>query len=448
MLTAVATRAETFFDELRDREFGRLAAQNQVYVDYAGSALYGESQVRAVHDLLQQGVFGNPHSASSSSRASSEVIESARNTVLQFFDVDASTHDVCFTANATAAIKLVAEGYPFSPETTCVLSTDNHNSVNGIREYARRAGAKIRYLPLDRQLRLRDAELVLAVRNGGLLAFPAQSNFSGVLHPLDLIDTAHRRGFDVLIDAAAFAPGHALSLRRWPADFAALSFYKLFGYPTGLGALIARRDALARLRRPWFAGGTVMYASVQADAHLLRQRHEAFEDGTPHFLGIAALASGFALLEEVGFDRLTSHVDRLTHDFLEELTALRHRSGRNLARVYGPSDMTRRGGTIAFNLSNRDGDPIPYWIVEARAREMHVSLRGGCFCNPGASEVAFGLDANTIATCFENLGHDFTVERFAACTDKPVGAVRVSFGMANNSDDVNRTIDAIAAFRD
>jgi selenocysteine lyase/cysteine desulfurase len=448
MLTAVPVRAQTFFDELRDREFRRLALQNHVYVDYTGSALYGESQVRALNDLLRQGVFGNPHSESMSSRASSEVIENARTTLLQFLDVDASTHDVCFTANTTAAIKLVAESYPFTPESTCVLSMDNHNSVNGIREYARRAGASIRYLPLDRQLRLRDPDAALAETSGGLLAFPAQSNFSGVLHPLELVDTAHSRGFDVLVDVAAFAPSHAVSLRDCPADFAALSFYKLFGYPTGLGALVARRDALARLRRPWFAGGTVMYASVQADTHRLRARHEAFEDGTPHFLGIAALASGFALLDAVGFHRLTPHVDRLTETFLEEIVALGHRNGRRLVQIYGPPDMTARGGTVAFNLSDRDGAPIPYTIVEARARRANVSLRGGCFCNPGASEAAFELDAGRIAKCFVTMGDDFTVERFASCVDKAVGAVRVSFGMANNAEDVSRTLDVIASFRE
>lgn len=447
MLTATAVRAETFFDDLRPREFSRLSSQNQAYVDYTGSALYGESQLRALHDLLQQGIFGNPHSESIASRACSEVIEKARKNVLQFFDVDASTHDVCFTANTTAAIKLVAESYPFTRDSACVLSTDNHNSVNGIREYARRAGAKIRYLPLDHELRLRDPDAVLATENGGLLAFPAQSNFSGVLHPLDLVSLGHARGFDVLIDVAAFVPSHALSLRRCPADFAALSFYKLFGYPTGVGALVARREALARLRRPWFAGGTVTYASVQADRHRLRARHEAFEDGTPNFLGIAALASGFALLEEVGFHRLTPHVHGLTQCFLEVILALRHRNGRELVRIYGPSDMTARGGTVAFNLSGRDRTAIPYSLVETRAREAKVSFRGGCFCNPGASEVAFELEAGRLAACFDSIGDDFTVERLAACIDKPVGAVRVSFGMANNLDDVNRTLDVIASFR-
>src|SRR5205807_3072455 len=125
---------------------------------------------------------------------------------------------------------------------------------------------------------------------------------------------------------------HALSLRRCPADFAALSFYKLFGYPTGLGALVARRDALSRLRRPWFAGGTVMYASVAADAHLLRARHEGFEDGTPDFLAIAALDAGFDLLEAAGMARLTAHVAELARDLVDDLRALRHTNGTPLVR--------------------------------------------------------------------------------------------------------------------
>ncbi|MGZ7032218.1 MAG: aminotransferase class V-fold PLP-dependent enzyme, partial [Thermoanaerobaculia bacterium] len=349
--------------------------------------------------------------------------------VLEFFDVDASTHDVCFTANTTAAIKLVAEGYPFAPGVSCVLSVDNHNSVNGIREYARRAGACISYLPLDRELRL--ASKLPDVRSG-LLAFPAQSNFSGVRHPLQLVEEAHDRGLDVLLDIAAFAPSHALSLRECKADFAALSFYKLFGYPTGVGALIARREALPRLRRPWFSGGTVVYASVLADTHRLRARHEAFEDGTPDFLGIAALPAGFALLQEVGMDRLSRHVAGLASILLEGLRAMPH------VRIYGPTDMKDRGGTVVFNV--RD---VPFSVVEERAAAAGVSLRGGCFCNPGASEVAFGLDAGRTASCLDAIGESFTVERFASCVDSEVGAVRISIGLANNADDIHRAIEVI-----
>jgi selenocysteine lyase/cysteine desulfurase len=416
------------FAELRRREFARLDAQGHAYLDYTGAALYGASQVRAHLALLEQGLFGNPHSDSAPSRASTEAMEHARELVLRFLDVDESTHDVVFTANTSGAIKLVAEGYPFNTNTTLVLSADNHNSVLGIREYARRAGSRTRVLPLDDELRLRDPLAILNEHRGGLLAFPAQSNFSGVRHPLALVDEAHKRGFDVLVDTAAYAP----SLRECPADFAVLSFYKLFGYPTGVGALIARREALARLHRTWFAGGTVLYASVAADRHRLRPRHEGFEDGTPNFLGLAALDAGFALLDEVGLPRITEHVAHLTSMFLDGVNAMPH------VRVYGPRDLTNRGGAVAFNV-----DGVAFPLVEQRAREAGVSLRGGCFCNPGASEAAFGLDSG-VAACLDHLGPEFSIERFADCTARPVGAVRASFGMATSEEDVQRALAVLA----
>jgi selenocysteine lyase/cysteine desulfurase len=392
--------------------------------------LYGESQLRVHYELLRSGLFGNPHSESMPSSASTTLIEAARERVLRFFDVDASTHAVIFTANTSAAIKLVAESYPFTRDTSCVLSADNHNSVNGIREYAARAGAPVRSLPLDDELRLR---MPLLDHGPGLFAFPAQSNFSGVCHPLSLVHEARSRGFEVLLDAAAYVPSHALSLRECPAEFVALSFYKLFGYPTGLGALIARHDALARLRRPWFAGGTVLYASVAANTHRLRAGHEAFEDGTPNFIGIAALDAGFDLLDEIGMSRVTAHVESLGGLLLDALRAMPR------VHVYGPADMHARGGTIAFNVEG-----VPYWHVEALARESGVSLRGGCFCNPGVSEAAFALDAWRVNKCLASLGESFTAARFAECAGTAVGAVRASIGIANNEADVRRAIDVIA----
>jgi selenocysteine lyase/cysteine desulfurase len=400
--------------ELRAREFGRLG--DHAYLDYTGAALYGASQLRAHQALLASGVFGNPHSDSAASRASTAIMVKARRRMLEFFDVDESTHDVVFTANTTAAIKLVAESYPFSPETACVLSADNHNSVNGIREYARRAGAELRVLPLDHELRL-DRPLDHLGRGPGLLAFPAQSNFSGVRHPLALVEAAHARDFDVLLDVAAFVPSHAMSLRECPADFAALSFYKLFGYPTGVGALIARHESLAKLRRPWFSGGTIEYVSVANETHQLKAGREAFEDGTANFLGIAALEAGFALLDEVKMLRLSAHVCKLTHVLLSELTAMPH------VTVYGPQTCSARGGTVAFNIHG-----VFYAEVERRAREAGVSLRGGCFCNPGCAESAF----------------DFAAAN--ADAKETFGAVRMSVGLANTVADVERGLDVIASF--
>src|SRR5262249_22955611 len=153
-----------------------------------------------------------------------------------------------------------------------VLTTDNHNSVNGLREYAARAGSPADYVPLSGpDLRVSDATLLRALHRGrgGLLAYPAQSNFSGVRHPPGWVAWAQEAGYDVLLDAAAYVPTNRLDLSVVRPQFVTLSFYKMFGFPTGVGCLLARRDALARLRRPWFSGGTIIGVSVAGRWHHL-----------------------------------------------------------------------------------------------------------------------------------------------------------------------------------
>jgi len=431
------------FQALRDREFARLDAQRHAYLDYTGSALYGVSQLRAHLALLESGLFGNPHSQSHTSAASTAIVEQARTAVMDFLGVDARSHVVCFTGNCSAAIKLVAESYPFDAQRGLLLTTDNHNSINGVREYARAAGAAVRVIGLDVELRLHDPEAGLreaATAGGGLFAFPAQSNFSGVRHPLKLADKAHELGLDVLLDIAAYASSEAISLRRVPADFAVLSFYKLFGYPTGLGALILRKEALAKLRRPWFAGGTVRYASVHANQHRLHDGAEGFEDGTPDFLGLAALPAGFALLAEAGMDRLSARLRDLTGDLLQRMRRLCHKNGSPLLHLYGPPDLRERGATVSFNVLDGCGDPADYTRIEASAADAGISLRGGCFCNPGAAEAAFGLAAERLAECLQSVGDDFTPRRLADCAGTAVGAIRVSLGLASNRTDLDRLI--------
>src|SRR4029077_15794490 len=125
--------------------------------------------------------------------------------------------------------------------------------------------------------------------HANLFAYPAQSNFSGVKHPLDFVAKAQGKGWSVLLDAAAFVPTNSLDLTAVQPDFVTLSFYKMFGHPTGVGALLIRRSALPLLKRPWFAGGTVNFASVQGQAHVLSPNEAAFEDGTLNYLSIPAV---------------------------------------------------------------------------------------------------------------------------------------------------------------
>ncbi len=445
----VDTAAAATIAAMRSQEFARLDADRHVYVDFTGGGLYAQSQVDRHAELLRTGIFGNPHSLSPASTHASELVERARRRIHDYFRADPDEYVAIFTANASHALKLVGEAYPFTANDRFLLTFDNHNSVNGIREFARTHCAPTTYVPLGPELRIEDEALEreLAARPSGsnsLFAYPAQSNFSGVQHPLEFIERSQQAGWDVFLDAAAFAPSNRLDLSRWHPEFVSLSFYKMFGYPTGIGALIAKRTALAKLHRPWFAGGTISVASVQADRFLFAEGAAAFEDGTLDYLGIPAIEFGFDVLERVGIEHVHDHVSVLTERALAGLSALRHANGAPVLRIFGPATTERRGGTIAFNFYRADGSLVDHRQVEANAAAQRISLRTGCFCNPGAGETALRLSRGEIERCFptDALGGGF--EPFRQCIDptKGTGAVRVSFGLASNTPDV----DAVLAF--
>jgi molybdenum cofactor sulfurtransferase len=446
-------------DELRARDYSRLDRHKQVYLDYTGAGLYGQSQIDRHLELLREGVYGNPHSTNPSSQASTVLVEGARARVLEYFNANADEYVVVFTENASGALKLVGESYPFGEPGgkagRFLLTFDNHNSVNGIREFARARGADVVYVPvelpdlrvsperIEAELGARAASLSSA-GGGFLFAFPAQSNFSSVRHPLEWIARAKAGGWDVLLDAAAFAPTNVLDLSLHKPDFVTLSFYKMFGYPTGIGALIAKREALARLRRPWFAGGTITVASVQGDRFYLSEGAAGFEDGTLDFLGLPAVTIGLDHLSRIGIGLVHERVEALTGWLLERLTSLRHSNGLPLVRIYGPLDTRERGGALALNFSDSRGRNIDHRLIEAEANSRGISLRTGCFCNPGAGEIALGISRDELATCFTQPSHAkrLTIDDFRDCIDgKSTGAVRISIGIASDFGDVRAFIE-------
>jgi selenocysteine lyase/cysteine desulfurase len=443
-------------DDLRATDYRRLDATGHVYLDYTGGSLYAESQVRKHAALLNTQVFGNPHSASRTSTATTTLVERARRSVLDWFNARGQ-YTAVFTLNATGALKHIAEGFPFGPGGRLLLTADNHNSVNGIREFAHARGAEVEYAPLTfPELRLDldrlDACLSKAdPARANLFAFPAQSNFSGVKHPLELVDRARGKGWDVLVDAAAFVPTNPLDLEVVRPDFVAISFYKMFGYPTGVGCLLIRRESIGRLKRPWFAGGTVNFATVHARAHILAPGEAGFEDGTLNYLAIPAVDIGLRHLADIGIDAIQTRVRCLTAWLLERLVDLRHSNGRAMVRIYGPLTTTMRGPIVTMNFYDPDGHLLDYRRVEELAGEQRISLRTGCFCNPGAGETAEGITAEDVNAALA-VREDLTLARFleivTARGGKSAGAIRVSFGLASNFADAERFVRFAGSLRD
>jgi molybdenum cofactor sulfurtransferase len=454
-------------DDLRVREYARLDATGQIYLDYTGGGLYAERQLRDHLDLLSHTVLGNPHSHNPTSQAMTCLVDQARAYVLEFFNAPPGEYVAIFTPNASGALKLLGEAYPFGPGDRYLLTFDNHNSVNGIREFVRRKGAQFTYLPVVQpELRIDPKTLgeyleLAAPGRNNLFAFPAQSNFSGVQHPLEMISSARDRGWDVLVDAAAFAPTNRLDLARWLPDFVPLSFYKMFGYPTGMGCLLARKAALEKLVRPWYAGGTITISSVQGDGHYLVPGEAGFEDGTVNYLNIPAVEIGLRHLASVGLDVIHERVMCLTGWLIESLRVLHHATGQPLVKLHGPANLSMRGGTVTVTFFDRDGRAIDDVRVEQLANRERISLRTGCFCNPGAGEVAHGLTPEIMRSFFANdaggakrshggepISFQELRRELNARFGRGVSAVRVSVGLPSNFDDVDAFIRFAAGFLD
>jgi molybdenum cofactor sulfurtransferase len=212
------------------------------------------------------------------------------------------------------------------------------------------------------------------------------------------------------------------------------------------------------LKRPWFAGGTISIASVQGDGHYLHHDETAFEDGTVDYLNLPAVSTGLWHLERVGVDAIHERVSCLTAWLLDALTGLRHRDGSAMVEVLGPTDTEARGGTVTFKMRDCAGRQLDDRRVEELASQMNISLRTGCFCNPGAGEIAHHLGAREMKQWFEgDQPVSFLDLRNTMYRDHDVlvGAIRISVGLATSFADVyrfacfmqrfaDRTVDQIA----
>ncbi|GJE88298.1 PLP-dependent transferase [Phanerochaete sordida] len=437
-------------DELRQREYRRLDQTGETYVDYMGGSLYPESLVDLHMELLRRKVLGNTHSINPSAQLSSQYAAGARQAILEFFDAPPG-YTVIFTANASAALKLIGEAFPFSPHNCLVLGADSHNSVHGIRQFATQAGARVQYVPTTQQGGL-DESIAQATLysncpdkpTGSLFVLTGQSNVTNSKVPLALIAAAAAMGYSTLLDAAALAPTSRISLAENPVDAMAVSFYKMFGYPTGIGALIAKNSFLLRLRRPWFAGGTVEFVQSPGTLHFASENvHERFEDGTINYLGLPAVTEGLRLLSRY-LPYLPLRLSILAQHLVTSLEKLRHEStGTALVRVLSKAPRATRsvgepaeaGTVVSLIFLSPNGDILPLAFVEHAATQQKISLRTGCMCNSGGTLAMRGLQDEMAA-----LTEDTSVDVFRARIGRDVGVVRVSLGLASNFQDIYRVL--------
>jgi molybdenum cofactor sulfurtransferase len=363
--------------------------------------------------------------------------------------INEKKYSVVFTMNASHALEKIATC--FTIEGQFMVLDRCHTSVVGLAPMI--ATKQSRSVP-DCLLVKNEAEVNEYVTNktikeepGGLFAFPAQCNFSGQRYPLEWIPKMQKKHWKVLVDTASYASTTPFDLSIYSPEFLVFSFYKMFGYPTGLGALIVRNDMKEFLDKQIIGGGTVSAIAVNPFyAAMKDELSECLEDGTIPFQQILALDAGFDYIETRfgNWDNLFQHCNGLMEMLIGDLRRLQHHNERPLVQMFRETN-NEYGPILSFHVLDSLGHIVGYSEVIRLAGLKHIHLRAGRFCNPGGAQHYLGLTSQEIVEMREAYGH--------VCGDghdklgsKATGALRVSLGFCNTQEDIQEFVSFLREY--
>ncbi|KAI1379447.1 PLP-dependent transferase [Hypoxylon crocopeplum] len=456
-------------EALRQKEYPHM--NDGVYLDHSGATIYAKSTVDSFCAKMVANLYGNPHSENFPAKLSGDVVDQVREKTLNFFGASPEHFDLVFVANATAAIKLVADSFRDLSEKTSDrrfwygYHKDAHTSIVGVREltygqsYCFRSDQDV-----ERWLRAPETSFVNRYNLGGLglFAYPGQSNMSGRRLPLSwpgmVRQSEYLQNTYTLLDAAALAMTFPMeTVFQDPdqaPDFTCLSLYKIFGFPD-IGALIVRKESghILTLRK-YFGGGTVsMVATFGENWHRSKglqaptyKLHDGLEDGTLPFHNILALGEAIDVHRKLygSMSRISDHTSYLISRLFRGMATLRHANGRLLCRIYNETsdfeDSTKQGSAIAFNVLRANGQHVPYSDVERSANAAGIYIRSGGVCNPGGIYTALGYEPWMTERAL-SAGHHCGSHGISIIHRLPTGIVRASLGAMSTKQDVDTFLD-------
>ncbi|KAF2222174.1 pyridoxal phosphate-dependent transferase [Elsinoe ampelina] len=462
-------RYNAYIEEMRKEQYPML--EDALYLDHAGTTLTSKRLMDLFHQEMISNLYGNPHSFSQASHRTAAVIDTVRLKLLACVKADPTQFDVVFTANATAAIKLVADAFrDYTYGFQYNYHNESHTSLVGVRELAEDSIC----LGTDNEVEdwLREKRQAAKEQPGRptLFAYPAQSNLDGRRLPLSWPAKLRQESTEghqsirwTLLDASAYVSTTPLDLSDADSspDFTALSLYKIFGFPD-MGALIVRRQSAAILgHRKYFGGGTVdMVVNQQFSdretnvaRHIRKDTsiHERLEDGTLPYHNIIALNCAMSAHTQLfdSLERVSRHTRFLTRHLRDGLNKLKHANGHSLVHMYTQTgmvdDQTRdQGPIVAFNLQNSAGDFISLYEFEKIAFARNINVRTGGHCNPGGTASHLGLTADDTRANYAS-GHRCGSE-CDLVDGRPTGTIRASLGAMSTVSDILRFLSFLEEY--
>lgn len=386
-----------------------------IYLDNACMTLKPRSVIDAVVSYYEDTPYCGGRAVYEGSHSVERLVETARAKLAGFLGGDARA--TVFTKNATEAINLVAHSHAWKAGDV-VLTTDREHNSNLVpwQQLAAR-GVRHEVVPSrdDGTLDLDAWRARLAVGDVALVAAVHVSNLDGYETPAgELVRLAHDAGARVLLDGAQAAAHAPVDLAAIGADYYAVSIHKMLG-PTGVGALLAKRDALDALA-PFITGGDTVARTTYANAAEFLDAPAKFEAGLQNYAGLAGTAPAIDYLARAGMQRIHAHE-------------------RALARRVHDALLDVDGVTPV-------GAPI-----ETRSGIVPIALGGDA---TGGHARAQLLDAHAIAILLEDK-HNILVRSGDHCLHSwfnargVPGAVRASFALYTTQAEADAFVDAVKA---
>ena len=316
--------------------------------------------------------------------------KSARHKVQEFLGA-ASDKEIIFVRGTTEALNLVAHCYggTFLKPGDQVLIThmEHHSNIVPWQMLAEKVGIELKVVPINDQgeLMLEDFKKLLTDKVK-FVSVVHVSNALGTINPVkEIIRLAHAKGIPVMVDGAQAVAHTPVNVRDLDCDFYAFSGHKLLG-PTGVGVLYGKKEFLEKM--PPYQGGGDMIRSVTFEKTDYNDLPYKFEAGTPNIAEAIGLGVAVDYLHNIGMDKIRQHEKEITGyalDRLQEFVEI---------KIYGPLDVEKRGGLVAFTFS----DIHPHDLATFFDQEG-IAVRAGHHCAMPLHK-KLGLTATTRASFY------------------------------------------------
>ena len=329
-----------------------------------------------------------------------QAFETSRDKVAAWLNA-ADSRQIVFTHGATSALNLLAYGLEHRFEAgdeIAISALEHHANLLPWQQLARRRNLRLVILPLDAfgRIDLNQALQLIGPRTR-VLAVSQLSNVLGTWQPLPaLLSHARAQGALTVVDGAQGVVHGRHDVQQLGCDFYVFSSHKLYG-PDGVGVLYGHTRALELLRHWQFGGEMVQLAEYQSAS--FRPAPLGFEAGTPPIAGVIGLGATLDYLASLDVQAVEAHETSLHQRLLRGL------ADREGVRILG-APQTALASFVIEGVHNAD---IAHLLTE-----QGIAVRAGHHC---AMPLLQGLGLE--------------------------GAIRVSLGLYNDSDDLQRFFAAL-----